>query len=281
MNASTRQRARVEIIPLRRVFIPKQALESAFTLIELLVVIAIIAILAALLLPALSKSKMQAQSIVCLNNIKQLADCGKMYTAEFNDYLPPNQVGGFVTTTSSTNSPSTVTNVNSWCPGIAPVDATLDNLKSGLFYRYNQAPQIYRCPADNSSVVGFPGLPRARSYCMDISINCADAATTYLKLTEIQNPSPCNLFELIDTQEQDIWDATFGIFSPQSYFSGYWLDLAADRHDEGANLSFADGHVEHWRWKSAKVFRGVWWPAYSPEDLDDLHRLEQCVKPGL
>jgi prepilin-type processing-associated H-X9-DG protein len=86
---------------------------------------------------------------------------------------------------------------------------------------------------------------------------------------------------LIDTQEFDIWDATFGIFSKQSYYSGYWLDLAADRHSQGANLSFVDGHVEHWRWKAPKIFRGVWWPASSADDLDDLHRLEDCTKPGL
>jgi prepilin-type processing-associated H-X9-DG protein len=86
---------------------------------------------------------------------------------------------------------------------------------------------------------------------------------------------------LIDTQEEDVWDATFGIFSPDSYWADYWLDLAADRHNRGANLSFADGHVEHWRWKAAKIFEGVWWPAYSEDDLTDLRRLQQCIKPGV
>jgi prepilin-type N-terminal cleavage/methylation domain-containing protein/prepilin-type processing-associated H-X9-DG protein len=252
-----------------------------FTLVELLVVIAIIAILASLLLPVLNKGKVRAQTVVCLNNLKQLSDSGHMYTSDFNDYLPPNQVGGFVSTVSSTNTPTSVTNVFSWCPGIAPQDTTTDNVKLGLLYRYNLNAQIYHCPSDNSTVIGFPGLLRARSYCMNIGINCDDATTTYRKYTEIKDPSPASVFMLIDTQEYDIWDATFGIFSRQNYYSGYWLDLAADRHSQGANLSFVDGHVEHWRWKAPKVFRGVWWPASSDGDLDDLHRLQDCTKSGL
>jgi prepilin-type processing-associated H-X9-DG protein/prepilin-type N-terminal cleavage/methylation domain-containing protein len=253
----------------------------AFTLVELLIVIAIIAVLASLLLPVLSKGRVKAQNIACINNLKQLTDCGHLYTADYNDFLVLNQVGSFVSVPSSTNSLTPVTNVNSWCPGIAPQDATTDNVKVGLFYRYNQSPPIYHCPVDNSTVDGYPGLLRTRSYCMNISINCSDASTTYQKFTEIKDPPPSNLFVLIDTQEQDIQDATFGIFSQQSYWSGYWLDLAADRHSQGANVSFADGHVEHWRWKAPKIFYWVWQPATSDDDLADLHRLEECVKPGL
>jgi prepilin-type processing-associated H-X9-DG protein len=116
---------------------------------------------------------------------------------------------------------------------------------------------------------------------MEISLNCQDAHSTFHKFTEIMQPPPSNLFGLIDTQEEDIFDATFGIFSPDSPWAGYWLDLAAARHSQGANLTFADGHVEHWKWKSPKIFEGVWWPAASDADLADLHRLEQCVKPGV
>ena len=254
---------------------------DAFTLIELLVVIAIIAILAALLLPVLSKGKMSAQSIACVNNLKQLEECCHLYTADFDDYLPPNQVGGFVMAPSSTNSPTTIQNADSWCPGIAPFDTTTANLEQGVLYRYNQTPAIYHCPADQSTVVGHPNLQRTRSYCMSISLNCPDVPNSFQKFTEIRQPSPSGLFVLIDTQEYDIWDGTFGIFSPDGYWSDYWLDLPADRHRQGANLSFADGHVEHWRWKAPKIFQGVFWPAYSDADFDDLQRLQQCVKPGI
>ena len=205
---------------------------GGFTLVELLVVIAVIAILAGLLLPVLSKGRIQAQSVVCLNNLKQLADCGHLYTTDFNDFLPPNQVGGFVSAASSTNSPSTVTNVFSWCPGIAPEDATTDNLKLGLFYRYNQSTAIYHCPSDNSTVEGYPNLLRTRSYCMDISINCPDANTTYQRLTDIKDLSPSGVFVLIDTQEQDIWDATLASFLRRTIGPGIgwtWLPIATAR----------------------------------------------------
>jgi prepilin-type N-terminal cleavage/methylation domain-containing protein/prepilin-type processing-associated H-X9-DG protein len=254
---------------------------DAFTLIELLVVIAIIAILAALLLPVLSNGKVSAQNIACLNNLKQLEECCHLYTADFDDYLPPNQVGGFVSGPSSTNSPTTVQNADSWCPGIAPLDASPANLELGVIYPYNKSPAIYHCPADQSTVDGYPNLLRTRSYCMEISLNCPDITSSFQKFTEITQPPPSGLFVLIDTQEEDIWDATFGIFSSDSIWAGYWLDLPADRHRQGANLTFADGHVEHWTWKAPKIFQGVFWPPYSDDDLADLQRLQQCAKLGM
>jgi prepilin-type N-terminal cleavage/methylation domain-containing protein/prepilin-type processing-associated H-X9-DG protein len=255
---------------------------DAFTLIELLVVIAIIGVLAALLLTALSQAKTRAQTLYCLNNVKQLELCCHLYAADFGDFWPQNQVGAFVGAPSSTNSPTTVSNALSWCPGIAPRDPSpLNTVMAGNIYSYAKNSAIFHCPADHSSVDNLPGVPRTRSYCMDISLNCADAVSTFHKFTEITQPTPANLFVLIDTQEDDIWDATFGIFSPDSPYAGYWLDLAADRHGRGANLSFADGHAEHWHWQAPKIFQGVFWPASSPEDLLDLQRLEQCVKPGV
>jgi prepilin-type N-terminal cleavage/methylation domain-containing protein/prepilin-type processing-associated H-X9-DG protein len=255
---------------------------NGFTLVELLVVIAIIGILSALLLPALSQAKSRAQTIVCLNNLKQLELCSHLYATDYNDFLPPNPVGGYVSAPSSTNGLSTVSNICSWCPGIAPLDGSVaDTAAAGNLFTYNQTAAIYRCPADHSTVNGHPELLRTRSFCMNISLNCNDARTTYRKFSEIVNPPPGNLFVFIDTQEDDIWDATFGIFPPDSDWSDYWLDLAADRHNQGANLAFADGHVEHWKWKARKIFFGAWWPAYSDADLADLHRLEQCVKSGV
>lgn len=249
---------------------------NAFTLIELLVVIAVIAILAALLLPALSKAKSQAQSINCLSNLKQLELCCHLYSNDFSDFLVPNQVGGFVSGANSTNALSTVSNVNSWCPGIAPEDTTPADVEAGLLYVYNKSPAIYRCPADLSTVDGYPNLPRTRSFTMEIGLGCPYVAGTFMKFTAITQPVPSNLFVFIDEQPDSIWDATFGYWSATGFYGDYWLDLPSDRHNQGASLSFADGHVEHWKWKAPKIFYDNAESAYSPGDLADLQRLEQC-----
>jgi prepilin-type N-terminal cleavage/methylation domain-containing protein/prepilin-type processing-associated H-X9-DG protein len=255
---------------------------GAFTLVELLVVIAIIGILSAMLLPVLSKSKQTAQSLDCINNLKQLEECCHLYTADFDDFLVLNQVGANVgANPSPTNSFSTNPNADSWCPGLAPLDTNTVNVESGLLYPYNKSVAIYHCPADQSTVSNYPTMLRTRSYCMDISLACSSANSTFSKYTQINGPSPDELFVLIDDQEEDIWDATFGIFAPGGYYSDYWLDLPADRHRQGANLSFADGHVEHWRWRARKILDFSFEPCYDPDDYADLQRLQQCIKPGV
>ena len=259
---------------------------GAFTLIELLVVIAIIGILAAMLLPALSQGKSKAQSIACINNLKQLEDCCHLYMHDYQDYLVPNEVGGYVTM-GTTNGPSQVTNVYSWCPGIAPQDPGVADVQTGLLYPYSQQPAIYHCPSDQSTVEGYPNLLRNRSYCMNIGVGCyvypgVPLPGTYLKIYDVKDPVPSQCFVLIDTQELDIWDCTFGIISPDQFWSDWWIDLPADRHSRGANISFVDGHVEHWKWLAPKIKEEAGaFPAYSAEDLADLERLQMCVQQGL
>ena len=264
------------------------AQRRAFTLIEMLVVIAIIAILAALLLPSLSRAKKSGRSVACMNNLKQLQYCFEMYALDYDDIMPPNN---FLFTGSIGSSTLQLTEADlSWCPGDVTVDETTANIEKGLLIPYNGSTAIYKCPSDRSTLVStnppHPVLPRTRSYNQSIGVNNDYVRQTeppqqisYRKTTEIRVPVPSQLFVYIDVQEDEIIDSTFGMFPRDSRNRDYWIDLPADHHNQAANLSFVDGHVEHWKWRARKVFRYYFQPAQGPEDLKDLRRLQDAYPP--
>ena len=254
---------------------------AAFTLVELLVVMAVIGILAGLLLPVLGRARGRALDAACRSNLRQQQAAWQMYTDENNDCLPPNH--SFYSLSGPGAAPEPVTDPPgaSWCLGVAPLDTTISNVAQGVLFPFNRNAGIYHCPADRSQVTGQAGLARTRSYCMNISLNCQDATGSFLKLAHILDPAPARLFVLIDTHEADIWDPTFGSFSADSDYAGYWLDWPSDRHQQGANLSLADGHVEHWTWKSPKRFTARWAVPTDAADAADLRRLQAGAKLGL
>jgi len=136
-----------------------KSLRAAFTLIELLVVIAIIAILAAMLLPALSRSKAKAVNIACINHLKQLETCWHLYALDHNDVLVPNNsVFNF-------SSMDTLAAGISWCPGYARYDDSMTNIEAGMLFTYNKSTAIYHCPADRSTIETTSGtkLPQIRN----------------------------------------------------------------------------------------------------------------------
>jgi prepilin-type processing-associated H-X9-DG protein len=253
----------------------------------LLVVIAIIAILAAMLLPALARSKDKAYSIACMNHLKQLQTAWHMYAGEHRDSLPPNQSVYDI----NTGEPIPGAELSwTWCPGNTRKDTTTTNIEAGYLWPYNRNAAIYHCPSDRSTVT----LPsgdrklRTRSYNMSESINGIPFSVRSLqdipsfgKLTDIVRPSPTKIFVFIDVHEDGILDSLFGIPWPGSQWPDQqWWDLPANRHSQGANLSFSDGHVEHWKWKAPKVFRQLGQMVSSPEELQDYRRVQDHIKPG-
>ncbi len=232
--------------------------KAGFTLIELLVVIAIIAILAALLLPTLAKAKEQGQRANCIGNLRQLTLCWEMYADDDKGIFAPNN---WIYTITVSDFSST-----SWCNGNALLDTNTANLQTGLLYPYNKSTGIYHCPSDKSTVVDASGNPlsfqRVRSYNMSQSVNglgfvvnpdsgyAVDATQPcFSSFSQVTNPPVSRLFVFLDESEQTLEDDQFG-YPMINYDYGNWWDMPSNRHDQGADFSFADGHVEYWHWKA-------------------------------
>jgi prepilin-type N-terminal cleavage/methylation domain-containing protein/prepilin-type processing-associated H-X9-DG protein len=253
-----------------------------FTLIELLVVIAIIAILAGLLFPTLGKAKGMGQQTVCLNNLKQLTLAWAIYSGDNNESLvlnhedyAPTQAG------SRSDSPS-------WVTGNAFTDTTSSNIQRGLLFHHLSSDAVYRCPSDRSTVLNAGKLPRTRHYGLSTYMNgMGNSATTpawavqkliFRKQSSIHDPDPAKAFVFIDNHRGNTAGGAFGVFQPGDWA---WNTFPGARHQNGADLSLADGHVEHWRWKEAKSLywekNKQWGGGKVPAGDRDLRRLQECI----
>ena len=269
-------------------------MRRGFTLIELLVVIAIIAILVALLLPVLARAKERAYIANCQSNLKQLQICWHLYVADNNDLLPPND--SVVMPNGSPNG-ITVAAGESWCPDHPQTDLTTSNIERGVLFRYNRSATIYHCPADRSTLQTLDGQPlaqlRYRSYNMSQSVNgypqFLNAPNGVFDLShipcaksfsQIQNPGPASLFVFIDEMAETEYDAQFGApVKGSPYYNDsqdVWFDQPSNRHQQGGNLSFADGHVEYWHWAVPKVFVDFDQDV-PPEEMPDYQRIQNAM----
>jgi prepilin-type N-terminal cleavage/methylation domain-containing protein/prepilin-type processing-associated H-X9-DG protein len=231
-------------------------IRSAFTLIELLVVIAIIAILAAMLLPALAKAKQKTQGIYCMNNTHQLVVAWVMYADDHNGVLAENHHGPDARGGANTDG---------WITGWLDWTSSTDNTNVRFLtdpsfaklapYSRNTA-ALYKCPADKYKGQANPG-PRVRSVSMDAALgngnkaNFGNWSPTFFyakKITELIKPGPTLTWVFVDEHPDSINDGAFFVNPWWEGASAHWTDLPASYHNGACGFAFADGHSEIKKW---------------------------------
>ncbi len=235
----------------------RAAAARGFTLIELLVVIAIIAILAAMLLPALAKAKTKAQGISCINNLKQLQLGWTLFSQDNDDKIV--QTGGLGVLITNPFDPRAEPGGShaNWVLGeVQYTDPEF--IKRGLLFPYLNNLGVYKCAADQK--IAADGKPTTRSMSMNAWMNpiTDESLLDFNNFIAFRKQSqilrPVDIWVTIDENPVSINDGWFVVRPPLvAGSSGIWYDFPASYHNRAGGVSFADGHAEIKKWRDKQI----------------------------
>jgi len=248
--------------------------KHAFTLIELLVVIAVIAILMAILMPALNRAREGGKRAACMSNLKQLALCWNMYADENDDKL----VNGATGYSNSNQAWGNHTNELAWIDGFHPdsYEDQVDDIERGALYPYSKNTDMYQCPTGRRG--------QALTYSIMFSMN----AVCHDWVKGVKGAHVKNRTEIKPNTSQRVVFIDEGYMTSDAYAAYYkqevWFDNPPVRHGDGTVISFADGHVEHWKWRGNETIKyardhenmaPTGWTPNSDEGYDDLYQVQK------
>jgi prepilin-type N-terminal cleavage/methylation domain-containing protein/prepilin-type processing-associated H-X9-DG protein len=273
--------------------------QRAFTLIELLVVIAIIAILMAIMMPALNRVKEQGKRAACLGNMRQLTLTWIMYADDNDDKIVNGEAddgndGQCIMPQGATHGNELYWTGDDCAAGYMtgeqlPKDVQIKAIRAGALYEYCRDEDLYRCPTGirgemrtYTIVDSMNGLRRPGTFRTvggrDVGERVGRTVLWVKKRTEVVAPGPAYRLVFLDE----------GRVTPDSYACHYqqqtWWDPPFVRHGDGSNVSFVDGHADYWKWvgkktlETGKMANPLHQMAPStPEEIEDLQRMQKGI----